>query len=185
MSWLLLPAPLLTSFGLFGFALLLLTQARTSTASGTLFGPVTTRWFLPTSRLSSRLGRPRPLLSVVPTGLPLPTLFEVPSLTVSLQALNELHELALDAARSAVCEYEQLSNDAAAQDDFQLANTYKHWAFGAELASHRVSLAFAAAFTAAYDEWEATTCPVLKDHTEVVLPDLSTKATPVKAEVVL
>ena len=97
-------------------------------------------------------------------------------MTVSLQALNELHELALDAARSAVCEYEQLSNDAAAQDDFQLANTYKQWAFGAELASHRVSLAFTAAFTAAFDEWEATTFPVLKDHTEVVLPDLDQSA---------
>ena len=114
--------------------------------------------------------------SVVLTGLPLTTPFEVLPLTVSLQALNELHELALDAARSAVCEYEQLSNDAAAQDDFQLANTYKQWAFGAELASHRVSLAFTTAFTAAYDEWEASTCPVLKDHTEVVLPDLDRSA---------
>jgi len=113
---------------------------------------------------------------VAPTALLPTTTFEVPPLTVSLQALNELHELALDAARSAVCEYEQLSNDAAAQDDFQLANTYKQWAFGAELASHRVSLAFTAAFTAAFDEWEATTCPVLKDHTEVVLPDLDQSA---------
>ena len=113
---------------------------------------------------------------MVLTGLLPNTPFEVTPLTVSLQALNELHELALDAARSAVCEYEQLSNDAAAQDDFHLANTYKQWAFGAELASHRVSLAFTAAFTAAFDEWEAATCPVLKDHTEVVLPDLDRSA---------
>ena len=117
------------------------------------------------------------MLSVVPTELlPPTTLSEVLPLTVSLQALNELHELAVDAARAAVCEYEQLSNDAAAQDDFQLANTYKQWSFGAELASHRVSLAFTAAFTAAFDEWEATTCPVLKDHTEVLLPDLDHSA---------
>ena len=97
-------------------------------------------------------------------------------MTVSLQAINELQELAVDAARAAVCEYEQLSNDAAAQDDFHLANTYTQWAFGAELASHRVSLAFTAAFTAAFDEWQAATCPVLKDHTEVVLPDLDRSA---------
>ena len=113
---------------------------------------------------------------MAPTALLLTTLFEVPPLTVSLQALNELHELALDAARSAVCEYEQFSNDAAAQENFVLANTYKQWAFGAELAAHRVSLAFVAAFTAAFDEWEAATCPVLKDHTEVVLPDLDCSA---------
>jgi hypothetical protein len=33
-------------------------------------------------------------------------------------------------------------------------------------------MAFTAAFTTAFDEWEAATCPVLKDHTEVVLLDL-------------
>lgn len=121
---------------------------------------------------------------MVLTGLLPNTPFEVPPLTVSLQALNELHELALDAARSAVCEYEQLSNDAAAQDDFQLANTYKQWAFGAELASHRISLAFTTAFTAAYDEWEASTCPVIKDHTEVVLPDLDRSASALVVQLV-
>ena len=97
-------------------------------------------------------------------------------MNVSLQALNELQELAVDAARALVCEYEQLSNDAAAQNDFQLSNLYKQWAFGAELAAHRVSLAFTAAFTAAFDEWEAATCPVVKDHAEVVLPDLDRSA---------
>jgi hypothetical protein len=98
------------------------------------------------------------------------------AVTVSLQAINELQELAVDAARSLVCEYEQLSNDAAAQDNFQLADTYKQWAFGAEIAAHRVSVAFTAAFSAAFDEWEAATFPVLKDHTEVVLPDLDRSA---------
>ena len=97
-------------------------------------------------------------------------------MTFSLQALNELQGLAIEAARSTVCDYEQLAIDAANQDDHQLSNLYNQWAFGAEMAAHRVSLAFTAAFSSAFDEWEAANCPVLKDHTEVVLPDLDRSA---------
>lgn len=111
--------------------------------------------------------------------LPPTTLSDPLPVTVSfhsLQSLNDLQELAVKAARDAVCDFEQNASDAADQGNYQLAQMYKQWAFGAQVASFRVSESFTAAFTAAFEEWEASAGPVLTDHTEVELPNLDRSA---------
>ena len=97
--------------------------------------------------------------------------------------LLECQTLAVEAVRSAVCEWEQLSHDAELAGDKVHAQLYKTWAAAADLVQHRVHAAFTDEFSNAVDAYLAAEAP-LKNHTEVVLPDLSAKATPVKAEVV-
>lgn len=105
--------------------------------------------------------------------------------TVSFHhALLDCQTLAVDTVRSCVCEWEQKSHDAELAGDKVHAQLYKTWAAAADLVQHRVFAAFTDEFSRAVDAYLAAEAP-LKNHTEVVLPDLSVKATPVKAEVVL
>jgi hypothetical protein len=98
--------------------------------------------------------------------------------------LLECQTIAVDAVRSIVCEWEQNSHDAELAGDKVHAQLYKQWAVAADLVQHRVHAVFTDEFSKAVDAYLAAEVP-LKRHLEVVLPDLTAKATPVKAEVVV
>jgi len=91
-----------------------------------------------------------------------------------LHLLNQHQELAVDACRSLVCEWEQQAHDARLSGDQRSAQLYSQWAFAADLVASRVSVAFSKAFSSALDEWQ----PQLKGHTEVCLPTLTPVVTP-------
>ena len=98
--------------------------------------------------------------------------------------LLDCQTLAVDTVRSAVCEWEQKSHDAELAGDKVHAQLYKTWAAAADLVQHSVFAAFTDEFSRAVDAYLAAEAP-LKNHMEVKLPDLSAKATPVRAEVVV
>jgi hypothetical protein len=65
---------------------------------------------------------------------------------LDLTTLNASSEVVRSALRNQVCDYEQKAIDAAKNGDYLSAQTYKNWAFAADLCVHIASGAISALF---------------------------------------
>ena len=89
------------------------------------------------------------------------------SSSLDLSTLNAAQAVARKALQDAVCNWEQEAMQAAQRGEYASAQTYKNWAFAADLAIHYVSGAIGALFL---ETLEAM--PLVQDTRTVNLPDL-------------
>ncbi len=86
---------------------------------------------------------------------------------LDLTTLNAASEVVRSALRNQVCDYEQKALDAARNGDYLGAQTYKNWAFAAELSLHSACGAVSALFC------EALSTPSLRLVETTNFPNLT------------
>jgi len=89
------------------------------------------------------------------------------SSSLDLATLNAAQAVARKALQDAVCNWEQEAMQAAQRGEYASAQTYKNWAFAADLTIHYVNGAIGALFL---ETLEAI--PLVQDTRTVKLPDL-------------